>query len=120
MTIEAGPDKVIVRGNTNEFDMPGEDASAFPDVPAFAEEKYHELTASVLREMIKRTVFAAATEGQVRFGATTGILWELEDEKAALIATDGRRLAMMTATAKVMGDHSTKGKQPVVPAKAMS
>ena len=119
MTIEAGPDKCMVRGNTNEFEMPGEDPSSFPDVPAFAEEKYHELTAGVLREMIKRTIFAAATEGQVRFGATTGILWELEDDKAALIATDGRRLAMMTATAKVQGEHSTKGQQPVVPSKAM-
>src|ERR1700760_3263761 len=38
MTIEAGPDACVVRGNTNEFDMPGEDTAAFPDVPAFAEE----------------------------------------------------------------------------------
>src|SRR5437868_8859247 len=52
MTIEAGPDKCMVRGNTNEFEMPGEDASAFPDVPAFAEEKYHEIAAGVLREII--------------------------------------------------------------------
>ncbi len=119
MTIEAGPDKCVVRGNTNEFEMPGEDPSAFPDVPAFAEEKYHELTAGVLREMIKRTLIAAATEGQVRFGATTGILWELEDDKAALIATDGRRLAMMHGAAKSHGGHTTKGQQPVVPSKAM-
>src|SRR6059036_3642844 len=40
MTIEAGPDACVVRGNTNEFDMPGEDTAAFPDVPAFAEETY--------------------------------------------------------------------------------
>ena len=76
-------------------------------MPAFTEEKYHEIPSGVLRDMIKRTLFAAATEGQVRFGATTGVLWELEDEKAALIATDGRRLAMMTAQAKPIGDHTT-------------
>jgi DNA polymerase-3 subunit beta len=110
LTIEAGPDKCIVRGNTNEFDMPGEDPAAFPDVPAFAEEKYHEISAGVLREMIKRTVFAA----------TTGILWELEDDKAALIATDGRRLAFMTGQAKPHGGHTTKGQLPVVPSKAMN
>jgi DNA polymerase-3 subunit beta len=120
MTIEAGPDKVIVRGNTNEFEMPGEDPSAFPDVPAFAEEKLHEIPAGVLRDMIKRTLFAAATEGQVRFGATTGVLWELEEGKAALIATDGRRLAMMNAEAKPHGGHTTKGQMPVVPTKAMN
>src|ERR1043166_5896829 len=115
MTIEAGPDKCVVKGHTNEFDMPGEDPASFPDVPAFAEEKYHEVNANVLREMIKRTIFAAATEGQVRFGATTGVLWELEDEKAALIATDGRRLAMMTGPTKPHGGHTTKGQLPVVP-----
>lgn len=119
LTIEASPDKCVVRGHTNEFDMPGEDAATFPDVPAFAEEKYHEIAAGVLREMIKRTVFAAATEGQVRFGATTGILLELEEEKGALIATDGRRLAMMTGQVKAHGGHTTQGQLPVVPSKAM-
>src|SRR5262249_43423875 len=72
------------------------------------------------REMIRRTIFAAATEGQVRFGATTGLLWELEDEKASLIATDGRRLAMMTGPAKPHGGHTTHGQMPVVPSKAMN
>ena len=56
MTIEATPDKCAVRGHTNEFEMPGEDPASFPDVPAFAEEKYHEITAGVLKEMIKRTL----------------------------------------------------------------
>lgn len=120
LTIEANPDACKVVGSTNEFNMPGEDTSAFPEVPAFAEEKYHELTAGVLRDVIKRTLFAAATEGQVRFGATTGVLWELEEDKAALIATDGRRLAMMQAIAHAHGEHTTKGAMPVVPSKAMN
>jgi DNA polymerase-3 subunit beta len=119
MAIEAGPDACVVRGNTNEFDMPGEEPSTFPDVPAFAEQTYHELTAGVLREMIKRTIFAAATEGQVRFGATTGILWELEDDRCTLVATDSRRLALAKGSAQAHGGHSTKGQTPVVPSKAM-
>lgn len=120
MTIEGGPDKCTVQGTTNEFEMPGEDPSTFPDVPAFVEEKYHEISAGVLREMIRRTVFAAATEGQVRFGATTGVLWELEDEKVSLVATDGRRLAWTSGPAKAYGGHSSEGQMLVVPAKAMS
>jgi DNA polymerase III subunit beta len=119
MTIEAGLDACIVRGNTNEFDMPGEDTAAFPDVPAFAEESYHEMTAGILRDMIKRTIFSAASEGQVRFGATTGVLWELEEDKFTLVATDGRRLAMSNGQAQVQGGHSSKGQAPVVPSKAM-
>lgn len=119
MTIEAGPDACVVKGDTNEFDMPGEDTSAFPDVPAFAEEKYHEVTAGVLRDMIKRTLFSAATEGQVRFGATTGVLWELEEDRIVLVATDGRRLAHTQGQATAQGGHTTKGQMPVVPSKAM-
>jgi DNA polymerase-3 subunit beta len=120
MTIEAGPDVCRVLGATNEFEMPGEDPAAFPDVPTFDQDKYHELTAGVLREMIRRTLFAAATGEQLRYGATTGILWELEGEEANLIGTDGRRLALAKGAAVAVGGHSTKGMTPVVPAKAMN
>ena len=44
--------------------------------------------------MTRRTMFAAAAAEHSRFGATTGILMELEDNKAAMVATDGRRLAL--------------------------
>ncbi len=105
----------MISFGADRYELPSEFAAdELPDVPAFAEEKYHEISAGSLREMIKRTIFAAATEGQVRFGATTGILWELEDDKAAMIATDGRRLAMMTAPAKPHGGHSTNGQLPVM------
>jgi DNA polymerase-3 subunit beta len=120
LTIEAGPDACFIRGQHVEFEMPGEDPAAFPDIPAFAEEKYHEVTAGVLRDMIRRTIFAAAAAEHTRFGATTGILWELEDEKATLVATDGRRLALATGPSQVKGGHTTKGQMPVVPTKAMT
>jgi DNA polymerase III subunit beta len=119
MTVEAGPDACRVLGKTNEFEMPGEDPSAFPDVPTFDQETYHEVSAGLLREMIRRTVFAAATGEQLRYGATTGILWELDGNEATLIATDGRRLALMKGPAEPHGGHTTKGTLPVVPAKAM-
>jgi len=119
MTIEAGPDACRVLGATNEFEMPGEDPSAFPDVPTFDQETYHEVSAGQLREMIRRTVFAAATGEQLRYGATTGILWELDGTEVTLIATDGRRLANMKGPAEPHGGHTTKGAMPVVPAKAM-
>jgi DNA polymerase III subunit beta len=120
LVIEAGPDTCVVRGQANEFSMPGEDPAAFPDIPSFAEEKYHELSAGVLREMIRRTLFSAAASEHTRFGATTGVLWELEDEQARLVATDGRRLALAMGPTQAKGGHTTKGQMPVVPAKAMA
>lgn len=120
LTIEGNNDACFVRGQTNEFEMPGEDASIFPDIPAFAEEKYHEVTAGVIREMIRRTMFAPATADNAKFAAMTGILIELDNEKIRLVATDGRRLALMEGGTQAHGDHGTKGQMPVIPTKAMT
>jgi DNA polymerase-3 subunit beta len=119
MTIEAGTDACLLRGQSNEFEMPAEDPAVFPEFPTFAEDKYHELTAGVLREMIRRTIFSVATEA-TRYGATTGVLWELEDSRARLVATDGRRLALCDGPATAHAGHTTKGQMPVVPVKAMT
>ena len=119
LTIDANNDKCVVRGKFNEFEMPSDDPANFPDIPSFAEEKYHELTAGVLREMIRRTQFAVAV-GEARFSATTGILLELDGDQAKLVGTDGRRLALAQGPAKAHSEHSTKGQMPVVPAKAMN
>jgi DNA polymerase-3 subunit beta len=118
LLLEADTNRCQVHGQFNEFEMPSEDPANFPDVPAFAEEKYHELKAGDLREMIRRTIFAAATEN-ARY-AVTGVLWELDGNQAKLVATDGRRMAVVTGTATSVGGHDTKDQTPVVPTKAMS
>jgi DNA polymerase-3 subunit beta len=117
LRLEADASHSIIRGEHNEFEMPGEDPANFPDLPTFADDRYHEFTAGVLREMIRRTIFAAATENP-RY-AVTGILWELDGTEARLVATDGRRLAVCQGAAKANGGHETKGQTPVVPTKAM-
>src|SRR5262249_16201054 len=117
LKLEADANHCMIRGEHNEFEMPGEDPGNFPDLPSFTDDRYHEFTAGVLREMIRRTIFAAATENP-RY-AVTGILWELDGTEARLVATDGRRLAVCQGAAKANGGHETKGQTPVVPTKAM-
>jgi DNA polymerase-3 subunit beta len=117
LSIEADAQTCLVRSPHNEFEMGGEDPAEFPMVPEFTEEKYHELSAGDLREMIRRTVFAAATENP-RY-AMNGTLWELEGDKAKLVATDGRRLAAAEGPATAVGGHDTRGQVHVVPTKAM-
>jgi DNA polymerase-3 subunit beta len=118
LKVDADNERCQVFGGQNEFEMPSDDPANFPDVPAFADEKYHELSAGVLRGMIRKTIFAAAVENP-RY-AMTGILWELEGGTARLVATDGRRLAVATAAANSHGGQDTKGQTPVVPTKAMN
>lgn len=42
--------------------QPSQNPTEFPDLPDFASDKYHEISAGTLRELIRRTLFAAATE----------------------------------------------------------
>jgi DNA polymerase-3 subunit beta len=118
LSIEADATACLVRGRSLRYEMPTEDAAQFPDLPTFSEEKYHEISAGTLREMIRRTVFAAADE-TARY-SMTGVLWELEGDVLKLVATDGRRLALTQGTATPHGGHTTKGQTPVVPTKAMA
>jgi DNA polymerase-3 subunit beta len=117
LTIEADPGGCVVRGRTLEFEMPGEDPAQFPDLPTLSEETYHEISAGSLREMVRRTMFAAAdSEGRYTM---SGVLWELESETIRLVATDGRRLALAEGVGTPQGGHTTQGQTPVVPKKAM-
>jgi DNA polymerase-3 subunit beta len=118
VVISADVTACTVSGPGMEFEMASEDPAHFPDLPNFTEDKYHEIEASVLREMIRCTVFAAAVESP-RY-STIGVLWELDDGKARLVATDGKRLALTDGTAAAHGGHTTQGQTPVVPTKAMN
>jgi DNA polymerase-3 subunit beta len=118
LTIEADPSACVVKGPSLEFEMPSEDPGQYPDLPTFAEDRFHEITSGNLREMIRRTVFATAAE-TARY-SMTGVMWELEGNTAKLVATDGRRLALAQGAAEEHGGHTTKGQTPVVPSKAMN
>ena len=99
--------------STGAFKLAGEDASKFPDIQKFTESQY-DIEPNMLREMIKRTSFAAATE-HARY-ALTGILWEV-DGAFRLIATDGRRLAVTDGVGN--GKLNSNGKTWVVPTRTM-
>jgi DNA polymerase-3 subunit beta len=118
LVVEATNDAAVIRGQANEFEMPSENPADFPDVAAFGEDKYFELAAGPLREMIRRTAFAAAKDS-TRW-AVNGVLWELSDNQARLVATDSRRLALASGTATSHGADNTKGHAHIVPTKAMN
>lgn len=119
LAIDADDRRCKVMTTASEYEMPSEDPSAFPDVPAFGDAKYHELTAGVLRSMIRRTSFAAAKQ-DTKY-AITGILWEVEDKekRIRLVATDTRRLALAIGAATATAPVETKGQSHLVPVKAM-
>ncbi len=118
IVIEASKEASLLKGSQSEFELPGEDPAQYPEVSAFEGNNYHQIQANLLKEMITRTAFAAAQEN-ARY-ALTGVLWELDEEKVRLIATDGRRLAVTQGLGVMHGNHKTGVQTPVVPTKAMS
>src|SRR5262249_23934113 len=102
LSLEADKDRTMVRGHFNEFEMAGDDPGDSPDIATFTDEMYYEIPAASLREMIRRTIFAVAKSEGTRY-SMNGVLWELNDGKAQLVATDGRRLALTSRAATSHG-----------------
>ena len=69
---------------------------------------------AALRLGIERTIFAAAREN-TRY-AINGVLWEKNDGKLTLVATDGRRLALSQTVLEKSSGNEVKA---IVPTKAM-
>ena len=117
LTIETDRDRLIIRGLHSEFALPAEDASLFPEVPDFATLSYHVIAAADLKKLIRRTIFATDVES-TRY-ALGGVLVELTVESIAMVGTDGRRLARMSAAAEPENNPSLPGGSPVIPVKAL-
>lgn len=117
LRIEGDEDGTSIRGGFSEFDLPGENAEEYPTVKGFEGEKYHSMPSRKLKEMVKKTILAVATES-ARF-ALTGVLWELNENKVRLVATDGKRMAVVDGTGEVHGGHGTGSDSRVVPTRVM-
>jgi DNA polymerase-3 subunit beta len=94
-----------------------EDASIFPEVPDFAATSYHVVKAADLKKLIRRTIFATDIES-TRY-ALGGVLIELTGESIAMVGTDGRRLARMSAVAEEENNPPPLTGSPVIPVKAL-
>lgn len=115
--VEGTPQGITVRGDRFELQLTAADPSEFPDVPAFEEERYHEVSAKLARELIRRTIFA--TDQETTRYAFSGILLEMGESGIVAVGTDGRRLAKMEGPARAVNGHATESGSTVVPARAM-
>jgi DNA polymerase-3 subunit beta len=82
---------LLVQSGDGRFRIRGESAEAMVDVPFFGESGGAVVPGDLLRDMIRRTVFATAKEAG-RY-ALHGVLFRLKGRQLELVATDGRRLA---------------------------
>ena len=106
----------IVKAPRSEFRLPAEDPLEFPAVASFPSDSGHELSTPLVRELVRRTVFATDNESS-RY-ALGGVLVELGDKHVTAVGTDGRRLAKMQGPAVATGGGAAEA-APIVPARAM-
>jgi DNA polymerase-3 subunit beta len=107
----------VVAGDRSKFRLPSGSPDEFPAVAGFSESSYYVVSARLLKELIRRTLFATDAESS-RY-ALGGILLELDDEKLTAVATDGRRLAKMEGPISVNGTPATADSMTIVPARSM-
>lgn len=112
-----GPKGLLAIGR-DEFEVLGQEASDFPEVPDLTDDDAAhalKISAGDLKRMLDRTIFAAAKE-QGRY-AINGIFLAYADKALEVVATDGRRMAL--AKRKLKGKVSWNAEGLIVPVKMM-
>jgi len=97
------------------YKINGISADEFPPLAKFKEEKNVVLPQATVRSMLKKTCFAMSTD-ESRY-VLNGIFFSLKDHKLTMVATDGRRLALVEEEADIT-EKSTG--EFIIPAKAVN
>jgi len=82
-----------IRSGASFYRINGMSADEFPPIAEFKESKRIVLPQAKVRSMLKKTSFASSTD-ESRY-VLNGIFIMLKDHKIAMVATDGRRLALV-------------------------
>ena len=104
-----------VRSGPSFYKIHGLSADEFPPLPKFKEEKKVNLPQETIKGMMKKTSFAISTD-ESRY-VLNGIFLSLKDHKMTMVATDGRRLALVDEELDI--SEQSQG-EFIVPAKAVN
>lgn len=82
-----------IRSGPSYFKVMGLAHDEFPPLPVFAESKEFRIEQRVLKECLRKTAYAISTD-ETRY-VLNGILCAFKENILTMVATDGRRLAMV-------------------------
>ena len=86
-------DVATIRSGPSFFRIIGLGGDEFPPLPDFQDSREFKIPQKVLREGLKKTAYAISTD-ETRY-VLNGIFASFKEGKLTLVATDGRRLAMV-------------------------
>ena len=92
-----------VRAGASFYKINGLSADEFPPLPKFKEDKKVVLPQETLKSMMRKTSFAISTD-ESRY-VLNGIFLSLKDHKMTMVATDGRRLALVDEELDIAGEE---------------
>jgi DNA polymerase-3 subunit beta len=104
-----------LRSGPSFFKIKGLGAEEFPPLPKFNVDRKVVLPQEKIRSMLRKTSFAISTD-ESRY-VLNGIFFSLKEHKLTMVATDGRRLAMVDEDVDV--PEKSQG-EFIVPAKAVN
>lgn len=116
ITIKDNGNQLEIHGSRSQFKLPSENPDELMEPMKFTEEAYFEIPSRLLRELIRRTIFAIDVDNS-RY-ALGGVLFEFGPEKLTTVGTDGRRLASMEAPLKSIGGIQPPAHNTILPARA--
>jgi len=88
-------DHINIKCGKSKFDLMGISKSEYPVIPAFSRENSFTIRKEMLASMLRKTIFSASRDSQ-RY-VLNGVYFVVADNKLSTVATDGRRLAYVTA-----------------------
>ena len=116
VTVDAAPNhQVKLSSGGSTFRIMGIGRDEFPPLPEFGDEKAFTLEQTELSAMLKSVAYAQSSD-ETRY-ILNGVYFNFRDGKLSLIATDGRRLAVM---AKEMEVPEASSGAIILPAKTVS
>jgi DNA polymerase III subunit beta len=104
-----------IRCGPSNFKVMGLNADEFPPLPVFADAKEFKLEQRVLRDCLRKTSYSISTD-ETRY-VLNGILCAFKDNVLTMVATDGRRLAMVEQELEFPQSHEV---DIIIPTKAVN
>jgi len=111
--VDAG-DKVQLKCGRSRFAIIGAPKTEYPVLPEFDRKEAFELPMGTVLEMVRKTIFAASSD-ETRH-VLNGVLWSAKKGVLEMVATDGRRLSIVSRK----GLLKDREFQIIVPTKVLS
>jgi len=108
-------DTAAINCGASSYKILGLSADEFPPLPSFESAHSFSVEQVTFREMLKKTVYAASMDESRQI--LNGILLSFKDQKLTMVATDGRRLALIEQEMEIPEDSQT---DIVIPTKAVN